>query len=687
MIVSESFDFHTLEEKHRSPVLDAAQVELWFQPSYALHPQATIHQEVLLRWRDAQQQLQLPQDFLSQIDAAGMTRQLDRFILSQTIEVLKTQPDLHLSVNLFKDAIYDTRLAQDLQNTLAQSNINPQRLSVELNEDAIAQDFCAALSLIQHLKAIGIGVVLDDFVGNHLSIHEYRQLPTDWIKVNGQLIQDFTSNFAAQALIQAIFAADRESAIAKSVTDQATLHSVRDMGFAYAQGNYFKSPSPTPTPSQPMLPLQSTPLQLTPAQAPSPPAASDPQWKRWGIALTAIGLGATVCLIGAAVAIHRLSNIVAEGGQINGRVTQVQSPIDGNLKEFYAQPGAEVRSGQVLARVTRSPQEEQTLLALEGEIQSNEAQLLAAQNARSLFQAQLAGLGSQDQGVRTVDVSLSEQEVNQRQAAIASLNSKAQAARLEYDRYRQLAAEGAITRQKADELQYAWRAVQAEVDQAKAALAAARSSLQASQSGIASSKAAVSNTLSDQRARLNQTIQEQSVAVSTLTAKLESARQRLKQARSIYSTQQDAEIKAPLDGIVYTTQQDRGGQVNPTESLVTLLDCNNLWAEVVLPANQIGNLDAQKPVQVQLSGLSEKISGQIALMQPIGNGPTILPTERSKPVQTEALPPIIPLNVGGQSLVKVIVKIPPPPQFGQATKFCGLGQSAQMTFAKKSIGL
>ncbi|NJK53679.1 MAG: EAL domain-containing protein [Leptolyngbyaceae cyanobacterium SU_3_3] len=117
-----------------------AQVELWFQPSYALHPPATLHQEVLLRWRDSQQQLQLPQDFLAQVDEAGMTRQLDRFVLSQTVEILKRHPDLSLSVNLFKDAIYDTRLTQDLQETLHQVGVNPQRLSVELTEGAIVQD-------------------------------------------------------------------------------------------------------------------------------------------------------------------------------------------------------------------------------------------------------------------------------------------------------------------------------------------------------------------------------------------------------------------------------------------------------------------------------------------------------------------------------------------------------------------
>jgi EAL domain-containing protein (putative c-di-GMP-specific phosphodiesterase class I)/multidrug resistance efflux pump len=691
VIVSKSFNFQALEEKHRSPILDSAQVELWFQPSYALHPQATIHQEVLLRWRDAQQQLHLPQDFLSRIDAAGLTRQLDRFVLSQAIEVLKSQPDLHLSVNLFKDAIYDTRLPQDLQKTLHQANVNPRRLSLELNEDAIAQDFSAALSLIEQLKTIGMGIVLDDFGGRHLSIQQYRQLPMDWVKVNGQLIQEFTNNFAAQALIQAIFAADRECAIAKSVTDQATLHSVETIGFAYAQGNYFKLPSPTPLANQPTLPMQSPPIKaaIPPASASSDPQAAPSQtrWKRAGVALMMIGLGIGVCAVGFAAAAYRLSNIVAEGGQINGRVTQIQAPIEGNLKAFYAQPGAVVRSGQVLARVARSPQSEQSLLTLKGEIRDNEAQLLAARNALATFQAQLSGLGSQDQGVRTVDVSLAEQEVTQRQAAIASLVNKARAARLEYDRYRQLAAEGAITRQKADELRYAWQATQAEIDQAKAALASAQSSLQASRSGIASSKTAATTTLSDQRARLNQTIQEQSVIVSTLTAKLESARQQFKQAKSLYSPQQDAEVKAPLDGVVYTTQQDRGGQVNPAESLVTLLDCNNLWAEVVLPASQASNLDTQKPVQVQLGGTSEKVTGQIALMQPISNSFTAMPMERSKTGQTEALLPVIPPNVAGQPLVRVTVKIPPPPQYGQAQKFCGLGQPAQMTFAKKSIGL
>ncbi|NJR48765.1 MAG: EAL domain-containing protein [Leptolyngbyaceae cyanobacterium CSU_1_3] len=669
MIASEIFDLKKLEKKQRSTVLDVAQVELWFQPSYALHPPATLHQEVLLRWRDSQQQLQLPQDFLAQVDEAGMTRQLDRFVLSQTVEILKRHPDLSLSVNLFKDAIYDTRLTQDLQETLHQVGVNPQRLSVELTEGAIVQDFGAALTLIQQFKAIGVGVVLDDFVGSHLSIHECKQLPVNWVKVNGQLIQDFTHHFAAQALIQAILAASHElgHAIAKSVTDQATLQSVQTIGFAYAQGNYFHEPSPTPIllpPTSPILLPEATPTAID-----TPPTRS---WRRIGIALTLLGLGAAACTAAAAVANYRLNHIVAEGGQINGRVTQIQAPISGKLREFYAQPGAVVRSGQVLARIRRSPQEEQSLLTLEGEIRANEAQLLAARNSLATFQAQLAGLGAQDQSVRTVDVSLAEKEVSQKQAAIASLSHRARAAQLEYQRYRALAAEGAITRQKADELELVWRSLQADVDQAKAASASAQASLQASQEGIASSKTAAATSLADQRAKLSQTIQEQSIAVNTLQAKLVGNQQKLKQARSLYNSQQDAEVKAPLQGVIYTTQHDRGGQVNLSEPMITLLDCNNLWAEAVLPASQAGNLDTQQSVQVQLVGKSEKLTGRVAMIQPIGSSGA-QPMLRSQPGQTEALPPAIPLNVAGQPLVRVMVEIPPPPEYGQAQRFCGWG--------------
>ncbi|NJK53677.1 MAG: biotin/lipoyl-binding protein [Leptolyngbyaceae cyanobacterium SU_3_3] len=214
-------------------------------------------------------------------------------------------------------------------------------------------------------------------------------------------------------MIQAILAASHElgHAIAKSVTDQATLQSVQTIGFAYAQGNYFHEPSPTPIllpPTSPILLPEATPTAID-----TPPTRS---WRRIGIALTLLGLGAAACTAAAAVANYRLNHIVAEGGQINGRVTQIQAPISGKLREFYAQPGAVVRSGQVLARIRRSPQEEQSLLTLEGEIRANEAQLLAARNSLATFQAQLAGLGAQDQSVRTVDVSLAEKEVSQKQA-------------------------------------------------------------------------------------------------------------------------------------------------------------------------------------------------------------------------------------------------------------------------------
>ena len=436
-----------------------------------------------------------------------------------------------------------------------------------------------------------------------------------------------------------------------------------------------------------------------------------------GTIFVLLGLGAAS--IGVNLISSRLTYYIVESGLINGRTTQLRSPIDGHVKAFYARPGVAVRSGQVLARigVDPSPQQEQIRLQIErtqqdqtqqqnqfqqqrlqieGELQTNVTQLESAQQTLAILRGQLFDVDRQYNSLGQVNVQLAQKEVVQTQAALEAAKAKATAAGLDYQRFAQLVKDGVVPQQKAEQLRFTWQSATAEVQQAQANLTAAKDSLLAFQRGITMNQN--STSLLDQRTKLMQLIQTQTVLVNTLRTQVDTAKERLKQTQAFkpnsilqpvsttrrYLARQDYEVAAPFAGIVYKTDRETGEQINRTEPILTVLDCNELWVEAVIPASVISSLQAEKPVSVQIAGYPETIAGEIDLIQPVSSQDI---TKQLPATQSQAVSPSIAPDLVGQALARVTVRIPPPSQFSKSNQFCGVGQLTRLTFLKKPINL
>jgi multidrug resistance efflux pump len=190
--------------------------------------------------------------------------------------------------------------------------------------------------------------------------------------------------------------------------------------------------------------------------------------------------------------------------------------------------------------------------------------------------------------------------------------------------------------------------------------------LSASQKGVAlSNQSSLGGTLWDQRSKLLQAIQSQEMLVSTLEAQVASGKQQLNQAQSLYKNRpslaqssknlqgypQVQDVSAPFAGVVYSTEREQGEQVTQSQPILTLLDCNELWVETVVSADQASSIDTHKPVSVQLAGYSKTVPGEVDLIQPISSIQGI--EERSKLMQVQALLPAIRPKLVGQPLVRV----------------------------------
>jgi len=442
-----------------------------------------------------------------------------------------------------------------------------------------------------------------------------------------------------------------------------------------------------------------------------------PFLQRMGLGTVFLALAGAVVVAGGLSIKYRLTHLVVDNGLVNGRLTRLQAPIGGSIKAFYARPGVLVKTGQVLARIDiqRTPQEEaQVRLQLErsqgeqirsqlegsqlmGEVQSNTTKLATARQHLDFLHKQLQNVENQYDALRQVDVQVASEAVNQQKAVVEAVVAKAAASRLSYERNQNLR----LSIHEAEKLRFAWESAEAEVRQARAALSSAQASFDAANKGVAlSNRNTIETTLSDQRMKLLEAIQAQVALVSDLEDQVASSNgQQFKQAQSLYKNrlslisknidaeraQQVREVLAPFTGVVYSTKRDQGEQVTQSEPILSLLDCNTLWIETVVRTDEASRIDIQKPVRVELTGSSEIVTGEIDLIQPLSSIQGI-DEQQSKLMQVQAFPPAIPSTFGGQPMTRVTIRIPPPPAHTQSQRFCGLGQSARLTFSKKPFG-
>jgi len=330
-------------------VFEVGKFELWFQPVYQVSTGEVLHNEVLLRWRDQDGNLYLPNEFMPVLSGAGKLSQVDRLVISNAIECLASNDRLQLSVNLSSSALKDETLISDLQRWLATPMVEARRLSFELTEGAIAPNFWAAQRLISGLKSWGCQVVLDNFASRELTLAQCQQLPVDLIKLDDQCLQSLTEN---QAVAKAILELSQSlgQVTAKFVTDDMTLKLVQEVGFYGFQGNHLRRPSSIPE----QMPLVE---RLTKAKTDTLIAEKQSIWRRLLFGTVFVGLSVVAVAIGLTSLGHRLGSIVVENGLINGRVVRLRSAMDGRVEELFARSGSSVKADQVLARIGRFDEE------------------------------------------------------------------------------------------------------------------------------------------------------------------------------------------------------------------------------------------------------------------------------------------------------------------------------------------
>lgn len=218
-----------------------------FQPIAHAVSGTIVYHEVLLRLRQENGTLVLPDAFLAAAQRSGLIPAIDRFVVEEALRILKEGGARHsryaLSINLSANALADTQWTEPLKTEVKAGRLNPQQLLFEVTETAAITDVTAARNVMEAMTEFGFQFAIDDFGTGFTSFHYLKQLPFSYVKIDRSFKP--ATDPRDRAFVQAITTLAHgygQKVVAEGVEDEATLQLLRELGVDYVQGWHIGRP-------------------------------------------------------------------------------------------------------------------------------------------------------------------------------------------------------------------------------------------------------------------------------------------------------------------------------------------------------------------------------------------------------------------------------------------------------------
>ncbi len=218
---------------------------LHYQPILDLRSGAITRYEALLRMSDGDS-LTPPAAFLEVAERHGLIHAIDRWVVGEAIRMLAAHPGLNLEVNLSARSLDDHQIIELISDGLRARNVDAGRLCFEITETAAVGNMDIARRMAKSLERLGCTFALDDFGAGFGSFHYLKQIPADFLKIDGDFVRPPRSQ-ADELIIDAIVRIAKglgKRTIAEWVEDADTLAFVRAAGVDFAQGYEIGRPAP-----------------------------------------------------------------------------------------------------------------------------------------------------------------------------------------------------------------------------------------------------------------------------------------------------------------------------------------------------------------------------------------------------------------------------------------------------------
>ncbi|WP_432510843.1 putative bifunctional diguanylate cyclase/phosphodiesterase [Kineococcus sp. SYSU DK001] len=229
----------------------AGQFELHYQPVLDLDSGRITSFEALIRWHRPGHGTVRPDLFIPVAERSDLICRIGRWVLAEATGRLArwraegtVTGDVRVAVNLSGRHLVQPGVVDDVAAALEAAGLPAGALVVEVTETVVL-DTARVLPNLRELKALGVGLSLDDYGTGYTSIEQFRSLPLDTLKIDRSFLA--STRPQDEALVGLVVHAAHAfglRVVAEGVerTDQVAL--LRALGCDGAQGYLFSRPVP-----------------------------------------------------------------------------------------------------------------------------------------------------------------------------------------------------------------------------------------------------------------------------------------------------------------------------------------------------------------------------------------------------------------------------------------------------------
>jgi len=206
--------------------------------------ETTLHFELLLGLLNKDGSLSSPSEFIHSAERYGFMSLVDRWVvreafswISELMDAQKVVP--HLAINLSGASVTDDAFMDYLLEQISEFGVGTNRLCFEITETGTISNLVKAADFVRAFRNIGCKFSIDDF-GTGLASHNYlRELPVDYVKIDGVFVTGIHKNRNDYAMARSINDLAHflgQETIAESVENDEVVEKLREIGVDYLQG-------------------------------------------------------------------------------------------------------------------------------------------------------------------------------------------------------------------------------------------------------------------------------------------------------------------------------------------------------------------------------------------------------------------------------------------------------------------
>lgn len=208
--------------------------------------------EMLARWMHPTEGFLKPRRFLPTLEKNGYVVRLDQFMWERACQILKRWEErgwehLYLSVNISPVDFFFTDVVEEITSIVNRYEIEPQRLRLEITENAMMYDANRRIEVIDKLREKGFIVEMDDFGSGFSSLNMLKDMPIDVMKLDMSFLEKTKNIERAKQILESIIALAKNlkiPVITEGVETKEQLDYLSGMGCDMFQGYYFAKAVP-----------------------------------------------------------------------------------------------------------------------------------------------------------------------------------------------------------------------------------------------------------------------------------------------------------------------------------------------------------------------------------------------------------------------------------------------------------